>query len=236
MLTVIAEKENIRNDEIIIKDKSDCNHIQNVFRLGSGDVLRVIDGEYEYITEISNVTKKEMILKIIKKNKDNYSLNINIDAALGILKNDKMNLAIQKLTEIGINRIIPLKTERVVVKISEKKEKWDIVVREALKQCKGVKFTKIDPVTRIQMINYDLYDKIIYAYENSENSQKIADIVDRSDKNILYIIGPEGGITEEETEFLKNMGAIEVSLGKRILRAETAAIVIGGILTNVYNR
>ena len=177
-----------------------------------------------------------MILKIIKKNKDNYSLNINIDAALGILKNDKMNLAIQKLTEIGINRIIPLKTERVVVKISEKKEKWDIVVREALKQCKGVKFTKIDPVTRIQMINYDLYDKIIYAYENSENSQKIADIVDRSDKNILYIIGPEGGITEEETEFLKNMGAIEVSLGKRILRAETAAIVIGGILTNVYNR
>mgnify|MGYP003615738101 CR=1 FL=1 len=236
MLTVIAEKENIRNDEIIIKDKSDCNHIQNVFRLGSGDVLRVIDGEYEYITEISNVTKKEMILKIIKKNKDNYSLNINIDAALGILKNDKMNLAIQKLTEIGINRIIPLKTERVVVKISEKKEKWDIVVREALKQCKGVKFTKIDPVTRIQMINYDLYDKIIYAYENSENSQKIADIVDRSDKNILYIIGPEGGITEEETEFLKNMGAIEVSLGKRILRAETAAIVIGGILTNVYNK
>ena len=236
MLTVIAEKENIRNDEIIIKDKSDCNHIQNVFRLGSGDVLRVIDGEYEYITEISNVTKKEMILKIIKKNKDNYSLNINIDAALGILKNDKMNLAIQKLTEIGINRIIPLKTERVVVKISEKKEKWDIVVRETLKQCKGVKFTKIDPVTRIQMINYDLYDKIIYAYENSENSQKIADIVDRSDKNILYIIGPEGGITEEETEFLKNMGAIEVSLGKRILRAETAAIVIGGILTNVYNR
>ena len=236
MLTVIAEKENIRNEEIIIKDKSDCNHIQNVFRLGSGDVLRVIDGEYEYITEISNVTKKEMILKIIKKNKDNYSLNINIDAALGILKNDKMNLAIQKLTEIGINRIIPLKTERVVVKISEKKEKWDIVVREALKQCKGVKFTKIDPVTRIQMINYDLYDKIIYAYENSENSQKIADIVDRSDKNILYIIGPEGGITEEETEFLKNMGAIEVSLGKRILRAETAAIVIGGILTNVYNR
>ena len=236
MLTVIAEKENIRNDEIIIKDKSDRNHIQNVFRLGSGDVLRVIDGEYEYITEISNVTKKEMILKIIKKNKDNYSLNINIDAALGILKNDKMNLAIQKLTEIGINRIIPLKTERVVVKISEKKEKWDIVVRETLKQCKGVKFTKIDPVTRIQMINYDLYDKIIYAYENSENSQKIADIVDSSDKNILYIIGPEGGITEEETEFLKNMGAIEVSLGKRILRAETAAIVIGGILTNVYNR
>ncbi len=236
MLTVIAEKENIRNEEIIIKDKSDCNHIQNVFRLGSGDVLRVIDGEYEYITEISNVTKKEMILKIIKKNKDNYSLNINIDAALGILKNDKMNLAIQKLTEIGINRIIPLKTERVVVKISEKKEKWDIVVREALKQCKGVKFTKIDPVTRIQMINYDLYDKIIYAYENSENSQKIADIVDSSDKNILYIIGPEGGITEEEAEFLRNMGAIEVSLGKRILRAETAAIVIGGILTNVYNR
>ena len=126
MLTVVAEKENIKNNEIIINDKSDCNHIQNVFRLNTGSVLRVIDGEYEYIAEISNITKKEVKLKIKNKNDDNYSLNIKIDVALGILKNDKMNLAVQKLTEIGINKIIPIQTDRVVVKINEKKEKWDI--------------------------------------------------------------------------------------------------------------
>ena len=236
MLTVVAEKENIKNNEIIINDKSDCNHIQNVFRLNIGSVLRVIDGEYEYIAEISNITKKEVKLKIKNKNDDNYSLNIKIDVALGILKNDKMNLAVQKLTEIGINKIIPIQTDRVVVKINEKKEKWDIVVKEALKQCKGVKFTKIDPITKIQMINYDLYDKIIYAYENSDRSQIIANILEYTDQNILYVIGPEGGITAQEVGFLKSIGAIEISLGKRILRAETAAIVLGGILANVYSK
>lgn len=235
MLTVIADKENITEKEITITDKSDCNHVQNVFRLGKGDGLRVIDGEFEYLTEITNIAKKEIKLKIIKKNTDNYSLNINIDAAIGILKNEKMNMTIKKLTEIGVSKIIPLQTERVVVKINEKKEKWDITVREALKQCKGVKFTEIALVTKLQSINYELYDKIVYAYENSDNTEPLVNIVNKNDKNILYIVGPEGGITEEEVNFLKEKGATEISLGKRILRAETAAIVIGGILANVYN-
>ena len=235
MLTVIADKKNINGNEIKITDKSDCNHIRNVFRLGAGDDVRIVDGEFEYITEIKEISGKEIKLKIIQKNNDDYSLKINIDAAIGILKNEKMNMAIKKLTEIGINRIIPLQTERVVVKINEKKEKWDITVKEALKQCKGVKFTEIAPITKLQSINYELYDKIVYAYENSDNTEPLVNIVNKNDKNILYIVGPEGGITEEEVNFLKEKGATEISLGKRILRAETAAIVIGGILANVYN-
>ena len=234
MLTVIADKKNINGNEIKITDKSDCNHIRNVFRLGAGDDVRIVDGEFEYITEIKEISGKEIKLKIIQKNNDDYSLKINIDAAIGILKNEKMNMAIKKLTEIGINRIIPLQTERVVVKINEKKEKWDITVKEALKQCKGVKFTEIEEVTGLQSLNYEIYDKIIYAYENSCESETLFNMIDVKDKNILYIVGPEGGITEEEVMFLKNKGGIEISLGKRILRAETAAIVIGGILANVY--
>ena len=234
MFTVIADKKNINGNEIKITDKSDCNHIRNVFRLGAGDDVRIVDGEFEYITEIKEISGKEIKLKIIQKNNDDYSLKINIDAAIGILKNEKMNMAIKKLTEIGINRIIPLQTERVVVKINEKKEKWDITVKEALKQCKGVKFTEIAPITKLQSINYELYDKIVYAYEESCENASLADIIDENDNNILYIVGPEGGMTKEETLFLKEKGAIEISLGKRILRAETAAIVIGGILANVY--
>ena len=75
MLTVIAERENIKNNEILINDKLDCNHIQNVFRLNVGDELRVVDGEYEYITKIMKITKKETILNIIEKKEDNYSIN-----------------------------------------------------------------------------------------------------------------------------------------------------------------
>ena len=236
MLTVIAEKENIdeNNGKILIKDKSDCNHIQNVYRLNIGDELRIIDGEYEYFTKIIEISKKEVAVKILEKKEDSYSLNVNIDVAMGILKNDKMNLAIQKLTEIGVNRIIPLKTERVVVKINEKKEKWDVVVREALKQCRGIKFTEITPVKKLAEIDYSKYDKIIFAYENSNESKSLPEIIKKEDKNILYIIGPEGGITQEEVDFLKNSKAMEISLGKRILRAETAAIVVCGIIANFY--
>ena len=236
MLTVIAEKENIdeNNGKILIKEKSDCNHIQNVYRLNVGDKLRIVDGEYEYFTQIIEISKKEVVVKILEKNEDSYSLNINIDVAIGILKNDKMNLAIQKLTEIGVKSIIPLKTERVVVKINEKKEKWDTVARETLKQCKGVKFTEILPVKKLAEIDYKKYDKIIFAYENSNESKSLSKIIKQEDKNILYIIGPEGGITLEEVEFLKNNGAVEISLGKRILRAETAAIVVCGIIANFY--
>ena len=236
MLTVIAEKENIdeNNGKILIKDKSDCNHIQNVYRLNVGHELRIIDGEYEYFTEITQISKKEVSVKILEKKEDSYSLNVNIDVAMGILKNDKMNLAIQKLTEIGVNKIIPLKTERVVVKINEKKEKWDVVVREALKQCRGIKFTEITPVKKLAEIEYSKYDKIIFAYENSNESKSLPEIIKKEDKNILYIIGPEGGITQEEVNFLKENKAIEISLGKRILRAETAAIVVCGIIANFY--
>ena len=236
MLTVIAEKENIdeNNGKILIKDKSDCNHIQNVYRLNVGHELRIIDGEYEYFTEITQISKKEVSVKILEKKEDSYSLNVNIDVAMGILKNDKMNLAIQKLTEIGVNKISPLKTERVVVKINEKKEKWDVVVREALKQCRGIKFTEITPVKKLAEIDYSKYDKIIFAYENSDESKSLSEIIEKEDKNILYIIGPEGGITQEEVNFLKENKAIEISLGKRILRAETAAIVVCGIIANFY--
>ena len=236
MLTVIAEKENIdeNNGKILIKEKSDCNHIQNVYRLNVGDKLRIVDGEYEYFTQIIEISKKKVAVKILEKNEDSYSLNINIDVAMGILKNDKMNLAIQKLTEIGVKSIIPLKTERVVVRINEKKEKWDTVARETLKQCRGVKFTEILPVKKLAEIDYKKYDKIIFAYENSNKSKSLSEIIKQKDKNILYIIGPEGGITQEEVDFLKNNKAIEISLGKRILRAETAAIVVCGIIANFY--
>ena len=227
MLTVIAEKKNISDTKIIIDNKLDCGHIQNVYRLQINDEVRVIDGEFEYLTKILSISKKEVVLEIIKKIEDNYSLDVNVDMAIGILKNDKMNLAIQKLTEIGVNKIIPLKTKRVVVKINEKKEKWETVVREALKQCRGVKFPKVSEIKKICEIDYERYDKIIFAYENSENSKPIFELIDKKDKNIL------GGITKEEVNFLKEKNAFEVSLGARILRAETASIVVAGIISNL---
>ena len=75
---------------------------------------------------------------------------------------------------------------------------------------------------------------MIFAYENSDEAKSVVNLINKNCKKILYVIGPEGGITESEVEFLKEVGAVEVSLGKRILRAETAAIVLGGVIANSF--
>ncbi|NYV27549.1 16S rRNA (uracil(1498)-N(3))-methyltransferase [Streptobacillus felis] len=231
MLTVIADK--ILGNLVEINEITEINHIKNVYRLKENDEVRVIDFEYEYRGIIKEINKKNILISISEKKEDQYSLPFNIDIAIGLLKNEKMKLLIQKLTELGIRNIIPLKTERVVVKINEKKEKWDLVVRESMKQCRAIKKTNVEILNEIKRIKYGNYDKIIYAYENSSSSLNIKDAISKDDRNILIIIGPEGGFTLEEVEYLKSVGAIEISLGKRILRAETAAIVLTGSIINI---
>ena len=132
-----------------------------------------------------------------------------------------MDLLIQKLTEIGINKIIPVSSKRTVVKLSEKKEKWDTISKEALKQCQGVKFMEISELTKLANIDYSEYDLIVVPYE-SEEETRIFTVLKKEVKKVLYVIGPEGGFEKEEIEFLKEKGAVIVTLGKRILRAETA--------------
>ncbi|WP_314011124.1 RsmE family RNA methyltransferase [Pseudostreptobacillus hongkongensis] len=231
MLTVIADK--VYDKYIEINDKNEIKHLVNVYRYKVGDKIRAIDYNYEYITEIDQISKSEVILKIIEKNEDKYSLDVNIDLAIGILKNEKMKLLIQKLTELGVRNIIPLKTERVVVRIDEKKEKWDTIVKESMKQCRAIKRTNVELINEIKRLKYENYDIIIYAYENSISSVKLKDIINKDIKNILCIIGPEGGFSIDEIEYLKSKNAIEISLGNRILRAETAAISVVSTISNL---
>ncbi|ADO83496.1 RsmE family RNA methyltransferase [Ilyobacter polytropus] len=234
MISVFVEKENISENIIKITEKADVNHLKNVFRMKEGDQLRVVDGEYEYFCTIVILEKKEITAEINDKKSDEYSSKIRIDAALGILKNDKMDLVIQKLTEIGINKIIPTLTKRTIVKLKGKKSKWDTVSKEALKQCQGVKLVEISEPLKLSEIEYSDYDLVLLPYECAENT-RIKDVLNNSEKTlkkILYLIGPEGGFSEEEVAYLQENNAKVITLGKRILRAETAAIVVGGVLIN----
>ena len=162
MISVVIEKKSIRGNIIEIKDKKDINHLKNVFRMNVGDEIRVVDGEKEYICEIISLNKKEILGEIKKISEDNYSTCVKVDIALGLLKNDKMDLSIQKLTEIGINKIIPMKTKRTVVKVKEKKKKWDIISMEALKQCQGVKQVEIIEPINLKEINFGEYDIVFF--------------------------------------------------------------------------
>ncbi len=236
MISVIITEENIYENKIVIEDKADVNHLKNMFRVKIDEKVRAVDGEKEYICRVTELDKKSVTLIIDEIYEDRFSTNIKIDAAIGILKNDKMDLTIQKLTEIGINKIIPLNTKRGVAKVSEKKEKWDLIVKEALKQCQGVKPLIIDEVTKIDKLKLSDYDLVIVPYE-CEEQYTLKNLLKNRKENIekvLYIIGPEGGFDIEEIEYLKNNGANIVTLGRRILRAETASIVVGGVLINEF--
>lgn len=236
MISVIISEENILENKIIIDEKGDVNHLKNVFRVKIDEKVRAVDGEKEYLCRVAELDKKSVTLVIDEIFEDRFSTKVKIDAAIGILKNDKMDLTIQKLTEIGINKIIPLSTKRGVAKVSEKKDKWDLIVREALKQCQGVKPLIIDEVTKIEKLKLEDYDLVIVPYE-CEDEYTLKNLLRKQTKelkSVLYIVGPEGGFDIEEIEYLKQKGANIVTLGKRILRAETASIVVGGILINEF--
>lgn len=236
MITVVIGKDNIFSEEIIVNDKNDINHLKNSFRIKENDEIRAVDGEKEYFCKVELIEKKEIKLKILSE-KEVEKEKIEVVAGISIIKNDKMELVIQKLTEIGIDKILPLETKRTIVKLKEKKEKWDVVSREAIKQCQRVNFLDIENITKLDKVSYGDYDLVIIPYENEENYSLKELLMENTEKikKILYIIGPEGGFSTEEIENLKKLDNSKiVTLGRNILRAETAAIVVGGILLNEF--
>ena len=234
MLSVLVTE--VYDEYILVIDTNDINHIKNVFRKEKGDIVRAVDGSNEYLCEIEEINDKEIKLKIIEKKADKFSLDIELDAAISILKGDKMDLTIQKLTELGINKIIPIAVKRCVVKLDKKKDRWDTIAKEALKQCQGVVPTVVDEIKKIDKLNLKDYDLVLVPYENEEEIflKDILRNLKVKPSKILYVIGAEGGFEKEEIDFLESQGAKIISLGKRILRAETAAIVTGGVIINEF--
>ena len=237
MISVIIESKNINLDKIIIDDKNDVNHLKNSFRVKEGETVRAVDGENEYICKVAVIDKKEITLDIVEIKKDTTIKNIEITAGLSIIKNDKMELSIQKLTEIGVDKIIPLETKRTIVKLNGKKDKWDVIVKEATKQCQRVKLLEIENIKKLKDVDYSQYDLVIVPYECEEeySLKNLLKGLETVPKKVLYLIGAEGGFDISEIEYLKSIENVRiVTLGKNILRAETASIVVGGILVNEF--
>lgn len=234
MLSVLVTE--VYDEYILVVDTNDINHIKNVFRKEKGDIVRAVDGSNEYLCEIEEINDKEIKLKIIEKKADKFSLDIELDAGISILKGDKMDLTIHLLTAIGMILFIPNSVNFCIVKLDKKKDRWDTIAKEALKQCQGVVPTVVDEIKKIDKLNLKDYDLVLVPYENEEEIflKDILRNLKVKPSKILYIIGAEGGFEKEEIDFLKSQGAKIISLGKRILRAETAAIVTGGVIINEF--
>ena len=227
-------------EDIINIIGTDVNHISNVLRLKIDDEILVTnkDNEKTYLSKIVKFSKENIICRIIKNKEDTTESNIYIDIYQGLPKSDKMEYIIQKTTELGVKNIIPVDMERCVVKIdkkseSKKIERWQKISEVAAKQSKRDYIPKIGNIIKIEDICNitSKYDIILLAYED-ENKTTIKDelkrIKQKSDNKLKIgiIIGPEGGLSEKEVNKLISSGIKCVSLGKRILRTETAPIVM----------
>ena len=245
MSKFFVKTEQINNNDIVIIG-DDVNHIINVLRIKKTDEIQICNQDTgdNYNAEIVNYSKNEVECKIISKINETTESNVHITLFQGIPKFEKMELIIQKNTEVGIKSIVPVIMERTVVKLDEKiaskkLERWQKIAEIAAKQSMRDIIPQIGNITKLKDIDTTEFDAVLVAYENEEHNmlktelQKLERKIKSNNSseqqyNIAIVIGPEGGISEKELVMLAEKNAKFVSLGKRILRTETAGVVMAG--------
>ena len=237
-------RENIKDTTLII-DSEDANHLKKVLRINVGDVITVCDGAgIDYTVKVSEIGKNEIECDIIDRKKSDTEPNINITLYQGLPKAAKMDYIIQKNTELGISKIVPAKLARCVVKLENKAaedkkcERWQkIAIASAKQSGRGIVPVIDNPMTVDEIIeDVKDYDLVFVPYE-CEDQSRLKTIVESvpDAKDIAFIIGPEGGFDISEIEKLKAAGIKTVTLGKRILRTETAAESVVSMLMYAYD-
>lgn len=224
-----------KNKEIIIAS-DDIFHITKVMRMTPGDEFEInVDGEISLAKLISSSPFKFEIIKTIK---ENHELNGYIRLLYCIPKGDKIDLVIQKAVELGVNEIVLINSERSIAKISKenvdkKLIRFNKIIKEASEQSKRTKLCTLKDVIDFKDIKNYSADYSFIAYENTSESlgdlEKV--LKDVKNKTVNVIVGAEGGISKKELEIALNANYKEISLGKRILRSETACIYILSLLS-----
>lgn len=229
-----CSSENVLGKNIIISDGDQAHHIRDVLRLKAGDKIEAFDENGNiYRCSIKCFEKNRAILDIEENKLPMANNRLKVTIACAIPKNCKMEDIIDKLTQLGVDRIVPLLTERVIVKMHKDREKtklhrWRKIAQFAAEQSKRSDVPTIDSPKRIEkvLLESHLYGlKLIPTLYGRRFTLK--DILERSQADkIIILIGPEGDFTDSEVALAKKSGFIPVTLGKTVLRVETAALSI----------
>lgn len=232
-----VENDWIEGNLITIKGQ-DVKHIKNVLRLREGDNIIVTNrnGE-EFDAKILECAKNEIITSIICKTNNSNEPKTKITLFQGLPKGEKFELIIQKNVEIGVSKIVPIITERVIVKINssdvrKKAERWNKISEQAAKQCgRNIVPEICSPIKLDDSLKLlEDFDLVLVPYENEKNrtlKNTLNEFVSKAE-NIAVVIGPEGGFSEKEISLLNKY--YTVSLGPRILRTETAGLCTSTII------
>ncbi|MDE4541590.1 16S rRNA (uracil(1498)-N(3))-methyltransferase [Thermoanaerobacterium sp. R66] len=216
----------------------DVHHIKDVLRLKIGTDLVVSNGVKQYNASILSIESTSVLLKIVDELHQVVESSINVTLFQGLPKSDKMDLIVQKCTEIGIKKIVPVETEYSIIKIKEKSignkiNRWNKISQEASKQSGRLIVPEVlEPISFNIAVNYiHEFDLCVMPYER-ETNVRLKDVLKENNgaKNICIFIGPEGGFSPSEVAMATENGAVIVTLGPRILRTETAGIVAGSII------
>jgi len=226
----------VNNNQIIVDDKENYNHIVKSLRAKIGEKLLLIDeNEIEYQTVIKEIGEKYIITDILEQNKSTRALPYNLYLAQSPLKSDAQLTIIEKATELGVRGIYPIYTDNCALKksVAEKKvEKWQKVMYEASKQCERANIPTCYELSDLKTVLSDSkFDRIIALCEKNTNGDLKTHLREHpanKEENILLIIGPEGGFSQDEFELMKKGNLPMLSLGDLILKAETAVIVTLG--------
>ncbi len=220
------------SDSMITIDTDDVNHIMRVLRLKEGDVICVCDTRgYDYTAQISKAERAAIVCRIIEKVKSDSEPDIDVTLFQALPKASKMEYIIQKTTELGIKRIVPVMTARCVSKIDsakdaeKKRERWQKIAVSAAKQSgRGIIPEIASPVTfseAVRELEKCTTRFVPYECETDTDIRSVL-VLNRHPETVGYMIGPEGGFDPLEIEEIKKRGIQTVTLGKRILRTETA--------------
>jgi len=238
----IQEKQHV--DEAIYLEGPDVNHIKNVLRMKTGEKISLTNEDgVGYTCSISKFEEGSIVLDIIETFEVSHELPAKITLFQGLPKGDKFETIIQKSVELGVFEIIPVETKRCVVKLDEKKKqnkikRWNAISESAAKQSKRTYIPQIKDVMTFDnaIETADEYDLICIPYENAEGMSATRDFLDKlsADMKVAFFIGPEGGFEEGEIEKAISAGITPVSLGKRVLRTETASMALLSMIMLTY--
>lgn len=218
----------------------DVNHMKNVLRMKPGEEVLISDGEgKDYCCEIDTLSEEEIVVRITDDSYEGTELSCEFYLFQGLPKNDKMEMIIQKAVELGVKEVIPVATKRAVVKLDEKKagkkiERWQAISESAAKQSRRGVIPKVQKVmTFKEALAYaQELDMNLIPYENfkgmQETKEALANI--QEGMKVGIFIGPEGGFDEGEVELAMEKMVQPISLGRRILRTETAGMAILAVL------
>ena len=236
MYQFFVETSQITGGQVRILGK-DVNHMKNVLRMKPGEEIRVTDSETarSYRCEVSELYEETVVCHILAEEEEGSELPARIYLFQGLPKADKMELIIQKAVELGVYQIIPTACKRCVVKLDPKKEKtklarWQQIAEAAAKQSKRSLIPEIMPVISLKEAFKRCQEMPVrlIPYERAEGMEKTREILKgiQPGEEVAVFIGPEGGFEEAEIEEAMKAQIVPVTLGRRILRTETAGMTV----------